>query len=200
MSDIPVQQTLGKQLAGRWQIPLLLVSLAAVAVGVWRLRPTPKPPSFQQVYTHAVTLKELALHSEASEFIQQQLAVPERKPEELRRLHDLMAQVIYAHEVNNAVHSDTNIRRILEHTDKAVAAGELHDARTHEMRGKAFEWMKKPDEALAEYQHAVAKGGDTERAWELRKRIIEIQRTMNQLKPEDLHRAFDDFLSDTALS
>ncbi len=58
MSDVPQRVSLRDQLSGRWQIPLLVASLALLAAGIWRMRPARKPPTFEQVFEYAVALKE----------------------------------------------------------------------------------------------------------------------------------------------
>ena len=71
MSDVPQQTSLRHQLSGRWQIPLLVASLGLLAAGIWRMRPEPVPPTFEQLFEYAVALKEAELYPEASEYIEQ---------------------------------------------------------------------------------------------------------------------------------
>jgi hypothetical protein len=62
MSDLPLQSESASpaRFAGKWQIPLLLVSAAALAVGLWRLKPQPVPPTFEELYAKAENLRARA--------------------------------------------------------------------------------------------------------------------------------------------
>ncbi len=191
----------GAALRGRWQIPLLVISIAALTAGIWRLRPQPKPPSFATLYAHAVALKDTGLYPEASDCIKSILKAPQLLPEEKRQLHRLMATVIFAHEQGNAVHGTQNAERIIENSDQAVAEPGLHDAEMHWIRAQAWEWLRKPGEALADYRQVIAKDdANSPRLWPTRKRILEIQRTIEAMTAQQLHAAYDTFISTAGIS
>ena len=61
MSAVPQQRVFSEQIAGRWQIPLLLISVALLTWGVWRLRPEPQVPTFDELFNHAARLREAGL-------------------------------------------------------------------------------------------------------------------------------------------
>lgn len=192
MSGVPGQQSVGRQLAGRWQIPLLAVATVLLAAGLWRLRPVPQPPTFDDFFARAVALHESSLYPEASAYIEELLAKPDLDDAQRRRLHALMARVIYAHELGNAVHGVVNAQRIIEHCDAALAEGEQDDAPTLLMRARAWEWQQSGGRAVAAYQQAIAAGAD--QPWRIRKRIIEIQRETDQATPEWLVGEFEAFV------
>lgn len=194
MSDVPAQASLLRQLAGRWQGPLLAISLAALAAGVWRLRPVAKPPEFEPLYAQAAALHRAELYPEASAYVESLLAVPERTDEERRRLYGLMARIVYDHERGNIVHGPTNPTRILEYTDRALAEGQTHDGPTLLMRAKALEWLQKPEQAIAEYRAALERG--VADPWAVRRRVIEIGRTTGELKGDALRAEYDAFLAE----
>lgn len=194
MSDVPAKATFSARIAGHWQVPLLLVSLGLLAAGVWRLRPAPQPPSFEQLYAQAVRLRESQLYPEASRYIEQLLADPQRRPEQRRRLHALLADVIFAHEMGNSIHGPANARALLENTELALAPGEAYTAAAHYRRALAFEWLRNEREAVSEYQQAVAKG--IEHPWMIRKRILEIEQVVAGLSIDDLLRRYDPFVSE----
>jgi len=201
MSDVPQQESAGDRLRGRWQIPLLVVSLGLLVAGIWRMRPEPTLPTFEQLYDCAVALKQAELYPEASEYIQNLLNPPdpaaetniELQPDETQKLHQLMAEVIYAHELGNVVHDPTNVARIIEHFDLAGAVGEAADAKTHLARAKAREWQERASQAIDEYSQALAAG--VENPWDIRKRIIEIRRSMGTATTEWLYSEFDAFVA-----
>lgn len=193
LSETPESSTLRAQLSGRWQIPLLVLSCALLGMAVWRLRPEPKPPSFEEHYAHAVQLRDDARYPEASAYIAELLADPERKPEERPPLHRLMAEVIFAHERGNTVHGEKNLARFFEHSDKSLAPGESHSPDMHVMRATAYEWLRRPADAIREHQAAIPQV-QGRRAWALRKRVIELQQSMRALSPEALEAECDAFM------
>ncbi len=198
MSEHSQQDNFAQRVSGRWQMPLLLFSVTMLVLGIWRLKPAPVPPSFEQLYDRAVALREAGLYPEASDYIGTLMTDPVRTPTEMAQLHRLMADVIFMHESANVVHGSNNVRRILEHTDKAAAGGAAPDARTYRMRGLAMEWLQRAADAVKEYQAALDAGSD--RPWELRRRVLEIQRTLGALSAEQLHKHYDAFLEAPGIS
>ncbi|MGQ9649232.1 MAG: tetratricopeptide repeat protein [Phycisphaerae bacterium] len=192
MSDVIRQNSLAKQLATRWQVPLLLVSLMLLALGVWRLRPKPAPPTFEQLLGDVRALADSGLYPEASQYATELLAAPDRTAPERRRLYAELARIIFLHEQGNAVHGTGNCERIIINTNLSLAEGDSFDGPTHRMRAVAFEWLQKPANALAEYQQAVDKGVPD--AWEIRRRIIEIRRATQGMSAPELHALFDQFM------
>ncbi|HPD30027.1 MAG TPA: tetratricopeptide repeat protein [Phycisphaerae bacterium] len=192
MSEVIRHSSLAKQLATRWQVPLLIVSLALLAVGVWRLRPGPVPPTFEQLLSDVRALADSGLYPEASRYASELLAAPDRTAAERRRLYAELARIIFLHEQGNAVHGTGNCERIIINTNMSLGEGESFDGPTHRMRAMALEWLQKPAAALAEYQQAVEKGVPD--AWEIRKRIIEIRRATQGMSAQELHDLFDQFM------
>ncbi len=198
MSDPSPTQSLSKQISGHWQVPLVVFSVVMLLVGIWRMRARPAPPTFEELLNNAVGLADAGFYPEASEYTTMLLEAPARLPEERRQLHRLMARIIFEHELGNAVHGAGNARAILEHSNAGLAEGESHDAETHRMQAMALEWLRRPTEALAEYQEAVAKG--LEGAWEIRKRILEIRQSTGGAPAGEFHTSYEAFLTEPGVS
>jgi len=181
------------QLSGRWQIPLMAAALVLLGVSVWRLRPQPVPPSFDELLARAVALQEATLHAEASQYIESLLADPARTSPELARLHRLMAEVIYAHESGNRVHGPNNCRRLLEHTRRALGHGAQADAAMHRMRGMALEWLGQTSDAVAEHRQSLEKGIDN--PWGVRQHIVQLRRLIHDIPNDELRVELDAFLA-----
>jgi len=196
--DRPESLGSGGRFAGRWQIPLLLLAFGLLVTGIWRLRPVSKPPTFQELFKQGVALKQAGLYPEASQHAESLLQALERTPDEKRLLHRLMVEIIHEHESGNSVHGPKNSSAILEHSDSSLAQDELFDAMMHWRRAQAFEWLRRPIDAVAEYRQAVEKGID--HPWQIRKRMIELRRVIGDVTPEELHTAFDAFLAGTDVS
>lgn len=183
---------------GRWQIPLLVAALGSLALAVVKLRPEPPAPTFEQLYAQVENLYKAELYPEADRRADEILQDPELPPEHRRRLKGLRARIIFAHEQGNSVHGVTNAENILINTSESLGEGETFDARTHYIRGKACEWLRRPEDALFEYRQAVEKG--VENGWSVRKRIIEIVRAIGGQSSEELHAACDAFLEGDGVS
>lgn len=65
------------ELSGRWQIPLLVLALALLGVSVWRMRPQPQPPQFDELYARALALKDAGMYEEASQYVESLLTDPD---------------------------------------------------------------------------------------------------------------------------
>jgi tetratricopeptide (TPR) repeat protein len=185
------------ELRGRWQIPLLVIALGGLGVSVWSLRPQepPKSPAarFEELLGQGVALKEAARYEEASKHVESLLADTASTPAQQVRLHRLMLDIIYAYESGNSVHGPNNCRRLIEHSDRSVLAGESFDAQTHHIRALAREWMGQMAEAVVEYGQALAKG--IERPWSVRQHLVQLRRLIGDISPEKLHAELDSFLS-----
>lgn len=193
MSDVPQPITPGRQLAGRWQIPLFVVSLALLGAGVWRMRPPVKVASFDELYGSVIALRDAGLYPEASRAIELMFRRKNLQLDEKRRLHRLMAEVIYAHELGNSVHGVSNLKAIIDHSDTAAEQGEPGDAALHRMRAEAFEWQGLPERAVEEYRLALAQ--NVADAWAVRKRIMDIDRQAGNLNPAEELLELDAFVA-----
>jgi tetratricopeptide (TPR) repeat protein len=198
MSDVPANPGLLRQMAGRWQIPLLLVSLAATAAGIWRVRPQPKPVEFEPLYTHAMALHRAELYPEAGVYISTLLSSPERTEEQRRRLYTLLAKVTFDRERHNVVHSQDVAKRILEYSDAGLAKGATFDGPTRHMRGQVNEWLLKPWQAVAEYRAELDQG--TADPWALRRRILDIRLASGDIDEETLRTECTAFVMNPGVS
>lgn len=193
MSVVPRQGSLTRQLSTLWQVPLLLVSLGLLAIGIWRLRPGPAVPPFDQLLADVHALTRSGLYAEASKYAEELLAARERTAEERRRLHRVIAEIIFAYEQGNIVHGIGNCERLIAHSDESLAEGGAFDPEMHRMRAMAFEWLQRPGEAVVEYQGAIEKG--IADAWDLRRRVIEIRRSIPAISEDELHALLGEFLA-----
>lgn len=196
LSDTPIQSGSTSPLAGRWQIPLLVVSLAALGLGIWRLRTPPEPPTFDELYAHATSLRDAGLYPEASQYIETLMADAGRSVPERRRLHRLMADVIHRYEKQNIVHGPNNSQRIVDHLHQSIGEGGTLDAVALEMKAQAFEWLRRPSEAIAAYLEAIAAIEGPHR-WDLRKHVLELRRSQGSLRAGDLEAEWDAFIAAT---
>lgn len=188
---------LASELHGRWQIPLFVIALGGLGVAVWSLRPQPTPPSPEELLEAGLaqgkTLQEAGRYEEASQHVESLLADPLFTAQQKTELHRLMLDIIYAYESGNSVHGPTNCRRLIEHSDKSVLAGQPFDAKTHSIRAHAREWMGQLTEAVHEYGQALARGID--KPWEVRQHIVELRRLGGDISPDELHAELDTFLN-----
>jgi len=192
MSDEPQQPGWMAQFSGRWQIPLLILSGILLALAIWNIRPEPEKPSFEQQYQYAQKLKNAEMYQETIAQLEQMLQDPQWTEAEKRRLHALMVEVIADHEAGNLVHGEVNARRILEHSEQSLAAGESPDAGMHRIRGLAWQWLNNAPKALVEFKKAIDKG--IENTWPLHKWIIQIERGTDRLSDAELHERYSAFV------
>ena len=195
MSDVRRHDAPAHPLAGRWQIPLLCIAVGLTVAGLWRLRPKPVEPAFDDYFATAVELARAGQYERASELLSRLLA-EEQIPlteADARRAHALMAEVIYGFESANVVHGRDNVEQILRHTRAALAEGEPFDVNVLKMRGDAWSWLDAPAEAVDSYRQALEAGWTD--PWPVRRRMIDIQRHAGLATPEEIEHQLAAFLS-----
>lgn len=186
--------TVRAELSGRWQIPLLVTALVLLGLAVWRLRPQPKPPTFDELLAKAVALQKASKHEEASQYAEALLADPVRSAPEKARLHRLIAGIIFEHESENIIHGPTNCRRILSNLDQSLLEHEQFDGETHRIRALAREWLNQPNEAIAEYEQALAKG--VEQPWSIRRHVLQLKRAGKSITDGPYLAALEPFIQE----
>src|SRR5262245_36280823 len=100
-------------LAGRWQLPLLVVGIAVLAAGFGKMARERCPTSCKDQLAIVARLRQAKAYARASAYLMAQLGKPGRPAPERGELARLLANVIYDAEAEVAEHNSYNTRRII---------------------------------------------------------------------------------------
>lgn len=179
-------------LATRWQIPLFLAAGGLLAWGLWRMRPEPPKITFDQKFDHVVALQKARLYTEANEAGALLLMEPDRTPEESRKLHRLLADVIHGFERSRVSHVPANLQRMITHYQHSVATPDDLDGETQQRIARAWDWLERPSEAAEAYERVLQKGyGDSV---DLQRRILDLKLQAGLLPESDVAGVLDAFI------
>ncbi len=181
-------------LSNRWQMPLLGVSLALLAMAVLRVMPPEPAPSFQQRLDQIAALQRGGFLTEAAETIRGLLDEEGLANEERGALFRAMAETIYLSERPRQHHEPNNAERIIRNHNQSQALGLAATPGVHEQLGAAYQWLGAPDEAIAQFRKAIAGGG--ERSSRLRREIVELLRESRGGPEENIEEDLAGILDD----
>ncbi|MCP4251284.1 MAG: tetratricopeptide repeat protein [bacterium] len=203
MSVRPELVRIRDRLAGKWQIPLLLVSVALLVGSLMQLEPpdaqVPVETLIQRIeaeiegrmYGLAVTDCRRLLDA----LVERDRDADEGKlSEETGRVNLLLAQALALRADAPEGRSPAEAQGVIAAYEKAAAAGQTLTWQDHRRIGLAREWQQQFDAAVTSYEQAVAGAGDE--GLELRRRIIELMQHPLEVGDEKIHAALDSFLTD----
>ena len=154
-----------ERVAGKWQIPLLAVSVILLGGSFLFTRPTPTTTPIDEV------LKYL---DRAVEFGEAVLASEGRTPRDLARVHLRVARAKFGHSLDKRVKTLDAGDQVVGHYDQAQALRVKLKAEDFERIGTAQEWLRRFGAAVRSYEKAVARG--VKSGQDLRKHILELRR------------------------
>jgi tetratricopeptide (TPR) repeat protein len=194
MSKMSQWGELRERLAGKWQVPLLVVSLFLLACGVFRLRPSPTSMPVADALEFLDEYAAGGFHEHAIALGLALLSREDLSEADRAAAHVRLARSRFASARLQRIRNDSVAEQILEHYEEAEALGAALNARDHENMGLAFEWRQKYSHALEHYELALAQGvGDQ---FDLRKRMITIRLTRVETAPDELITMLDSFIAD----
>lgn len=151
-----VSRDLAKVFAGRWQIPLALLAVAAMAVTLVKVRPNPRRMNFDAVMGDIGALTDGGQYVAASDAAATLLAVTPPLPAEQRAaLHDQLARTLYAQEAARPEPNLRNVRRIIEHLAESAELGVAETASRALQHARAREWLGESERAIGRYREVL---------------------------------------------
>jgi tetratricopeptide (TPR) repeat protein len=183
-----------QRMSGRWQIPLLGVSLLLLAWGLLRVTPTPRHWSSERVVEHVDGLIAAHLYPEAAEVARVALEHPSREPGDAAEIHLRRGRALYGlgmqrpglrHQIGtlviDALHSAA------EGDAQLTAADEISLSRAYEWRGLLVP-------AVGAIERALRMG--VESAPDHRRRYIELYARTADADNQRIHDELEQLLSE----
>ncbi len=190
-------QALKDRAAGKWQLPVLLLSLILLPASLIRLNPPPTQMTLAEATERLDALASLNHHDQVVELGDQLLT---RKLEEplseasLAPIHLQLARARYALGVQQQAAQPGFGRQVDEHYDFATAYRLPLLPDDFERWGRAQEWSGDFSGAIERFREALARG--TNRPWELKRDILAL--AIDELGLPNARRIqlLDQFLAD----
>ncbi len=182
-----------ERVAGKWQIPLLAVSVILLAGSFLFTRPTPTTTPIDEVLKYLDAYVAGGLYDRAIEFGEAVLASEGRTPRDLARVHLRVARAKFGHSLDKRVKTPDAGDQVVGHYDQAQARRVKRTAEHFERIGTAQEWLRRFSAAVESYEKAVAGGVKSEQ--DLRKHVLELRRDRLHVSSETFSLLLDQFLS-----
>jgi tetratricopeptide (TPR) repeat protein len=182
-----------ERVRGRWQLPLLVLSVMLLAVSFFSIRPTPSSLPTETVLEHLDAYLSGGLHQRAIEFANAALAAEGKTPRELASIHLRLARAEFARAIQNRNRTSDAGDVVVGHYDEAQKFGLQLEPGDHQRIGVAQEWMHRYTDAVDSYEEAVARGVENDA--ELRKHILELRRDRLHVAPETYGGLLDQFMT-----
>jgi tetratricopeptide (TPR) repeat protein len=149
------QSTLTRRMAGKWQIPLLLLALVLFCATLIWLRPQPPAPPVERVVGHIRTMAAGHLLPEAEQLARHVLADSRYASDELAAVHAALAEVLFQQEERRDVHEGRRLVGILATYAQAEVLGHELGGDDHAHQGLISEWLHRPVSAAWHYRLAL---------------------------------------------
>ena len=181
------------RVAGKWQVPLFVISVALLGAAVLTLRPGPKEISLDHAVEYLDLLLSGGMFDKALETGTPLLAVEELSEEKLAPIHLRLARAAYGSaQTRGAADCETGRLIRARYTVAQQHALELTPADLEHL-GRVSEWCDQAHEAVGYYEQALAGGVDD--ASELRRHVLQLRQQKLGASAEELDRLLDEFLA-----
>lgn len=151
----PGQLTLGSALAGRWQVPLLAVSVLLLAGAIGQMVANYHPPTFGEQLERIERLRAADALGRASAFMMHLLEDRSWTREERGHLQRLLASTIHQAESPLVTHRRENVHAVITNYRGAMRLGAKLDGDDWIALGDAYVWAADESEAIAAYRSAL---------------------------------------------
>jgi len=186
--------SLRARVAGKWQLPLLALSLILLAGGIYRIRPTPVRYSPAEAAEHLDFLLSAGMYGRALDDGTRFLTGGVHTDVECAPIHRSLARALFREAEQNRVRSVQVAEQIHEYYDKATLHGQALTADDHQIVGRGWEWRRRYARAVEQYDTALAQG--VENPLDLRRHVISLRLHHAEMPSENMAQQVDDFLAD----
>ncbi len=156
--------------AGKWQIPLFLVSLALLAFSLMRARPSPQRMPAERAIRFLSDLHAAELFDRAIDFGDGFLTRPDTTAQDRATAHLWVARSWFADAARRQRRTESLAGRIVSHYQQAETLGEALNPEDYVNLARAEEWRKSFTRAVAAYEKALQHGADF--GTDLRKHLL----------------------------
>lgn len=143
-------------IAGRWQIPAVLLAIGMVAYAALRMRPAPPVVDFEALRADLLALHQAGAFRDAADATANLLEMDPPLPAAQRaELHELLATIVFDQESLRRPPDPRNVELILEHQELAKSLGRPSRAESLLRVAQAQEWLQRAREATQTYRDVL---------------------------------------------
>jgi len=186
--------SLKERSAGKWQLPLLVVSAFVLAGGLLRLNPKPRELPLAEALEYLEGAVKAEEFERAIDLGYQLLEREEHSPHALGPIHLQLARAGFGLAVGRRLATPAGGARIVGHYRAVVEKGGALAPDDYERMGLAYEWQGMRREAAAVYGKAIDKGA--KRRSDLRRRAISLWQSLPDTPPGELDGMLDRMLGE----
>lgn len=186
-------RSIQERLAGRWQLPLLAVSIALLGASVLRLGANPADLSPEGAIEYIQALVSGGANDKAFEYGTRVLDRPELTQAQIASVHLSLARAQAQEAKRRRLRSSGLGRDIVAHYKQAIQGGLSLTADDHARLGEALAWRRMFAAAVEQFGVAIEKGSADELP--LRRRIISLTLDRLDVPAEQTDRALDQFFA-----
>lgn len=187
---------LKERVAGKWQLPVLLLSLTLLPLSIVRLRP---PPSLLDPDQAIKQIDQSFSTEQFRRVIELGDLFLDRDPQKLSaqyvgRVHLYLGRSRTEAAKNRPVTSLSDWRRLGNHFETASNLRQPLVSSDYESWGMAVEHQGKPEQAIDLYEEALSLGAES--PWDVRRHILELSMQVPNVASADIVEQLGSFLED----
>ncbi|MFQ5429110.1 MAG: tetratricopeptide repeat protein [Phycisphaerae bacterium] len=185
-------------MSGRWQIPLLAVSLCVLGGGLNRMIAAREPLTFEQRLEKVRVLREAGALTRAHAYLVYLLKDPDRPSEEKAELHRRLVGTLYQAEAAFRHHNPKNLRAIITNFYTAVRYGADPRVSDWIALANAYQWSGQTEDAIKAFRQALHMGPP--RPDRIRRQLAELLSPPGAPLPGEAVAAIEEILEDDTAS
>ena len=186
-------RTLEDRVAGKWQVPLLVVALVLLALSFLRLNPGPSKLPFSEAVDRLNTQIEHGLFVEALEFGTELLARRDATSTDRARVRLAFARARSGWVADHGIPSVAVGKKIVDDFEVAMQSALSLTVDDLEMMGRAFEWQRAYADAIDRYAQALELGAS--RPLDLKRHVLILRFNKLDTAPPERIELLDEYLA-----
>jgi tetratricopeptide (TPR) repeat protein len=187
-------ENIRERVTGKWQIPLLVCSVALLVGSFLFTRPTPATTPIDPALKYLDACVAGGLFERAAEYGEAFLASEGRTPRDLAHVHLRVARAKFGQFLAKRTATPDAGDQVLAHYDPARAFRVKLTPEDFERIGTAQEWLYRFNAAVESYEEAIARG--VKNGQDLRKHTLELRRDRLHVPVEAFSLLLDQFLAE----
>jgi len=194
MSTMSEWGTLKDRMTGKWQLPLLVVSLVMLTASFLRLRPAPEALPLDEAIEYLDVLLSGGAYDRAIELGESLLTREELAEADRARIHLYLGRARFGEVARRSDGGGAVASQVVGHYRHATSHGQSLEASDYEIIARAYERQRKFAEALEQYGRAIDSGID--HPFDLRKRMLTLSLDHIDTPLEDQRESLERFVAD----
>ncbi len=193
MSSDRQWRTVPDRISGKWQLPLAVVALGALAGTAWWIRPLPERPTVAECVAEIESLRGGLLLEEAETLARAILRDPRYQPAELAAVYAALADTRYQAIANRPDRRQRELISVAALYAQAESLGHTPTGDVLQRSGQLFEWLGQPAAALEQYTLALQRSPSD--PLEVRRRSTALLLEALPTSRQGRHAALDELLT-----